>query len=630
MCQQRDAPAGIINTCNGFYCHGFQPNKRDTPAMWTENWPGWFQSWGGAFPARPVQDVAYAVARFFAYGGSLQNYYMYHGGTNFARTVGGPNIVTSYDYDVALDEYGLPHEPKYTHSAHLHAHLHACERALLERPVPQPQPLGKNTEAHVYGVVGEAPCCAFLSNMGMADENVTFAGRRYLIPAWSVSLLRDDCTREVFNTARVVAPTTHRRMRPAEPRTPATRTAPDDHRAKRPRPQRPQSALPGGSPRSGLTFDWYPDTVGLRGDHVVQADHPLEQLNVTHDTTDYLWYVRNFSHTGGQASLRIQLVSDVVHVFVNGAHRTTTRGGREVTVPIETRAGINTLQLMTSTLGLINYGLFMERYVAGINGHIYLDDQSITSGSWYHQAGTKGEALRVFAPDGARNVSWIPGRMLNRPMTWYRAYFGTPAGSLPLAVDLSTMNKGFVFVNGHNLGRYWVSQIAPMGDCDTCDYRGPHTQTRCQQGCGRPSQRWYHLPRDWLHDDGTPNLLVLFEEIGSDPDGVSLVTRETDVVCGSVGENWPADDLAVQLLCGDGQRIEHVEFASFGQPLGDCRQYSVGSCHAANSSDIVAAACVGKPACAVPVTIALFGDPCPNQTKRLSVQVQCGSGQLAA
>jgi hypothetical protein len=32
---------------------------------------------------------------------------MYHGGTNFGRTAGGPFIATSYDYDAPLDEDGL-------------------------------------------------------------------------------------------------------------------------------------------------------------------------------------------------------------------------------------------------------------------------------------------------------------------------------------------------------------------------------------------------------------------------------------------------------------------------------------------------------------------------------------------
>ena len=88
-------------------------------------------------PHRPVEDMAFAVARFVQKGGSFVNYYMvsrvgdhghdchgiavnastcsdhlhvtvqYHGGTNFGRTAGGPFIATSYDYDAPIDEYGM-------------------------------------------------------------------------------------------------------------------------------------------------------------------------------------------------------------------------------------------------------------------------------------------------------------------------------------------------------------------------------------------------------------------------------------------------------------------------------------------------------------------------------------------
>lgn len=96
-----------------------------------------FTEFGGPIHQRPVQDLAFAVARFIQKGGSFVNYYMvcfqfqsffiilytyfifkkkktclmwlliqYHGGTNFGRSAGGPFITTSYDYDAPLDEYG--------------------------------------------------------------------------------------------------------------------------------------------------------------------------------------------------------------------------------------------------------------------------------------------------------------------------------------------------------------------------------------------------------------------------------------------------------------------------------------------------------------------------------------------
>ncbi|GKE30180.1 beta-galactosidase 3, partial [Tanacetum coccineum] len=105
MCKQEDAPDPIINTCNGFYCDAFKPNRPYKPTIWSEAWTGWFTEFGGAIHKRPVQDLAFAVARFIQKGGSFVNYYMYHGGTNFGRTAGGPFITTSYDYDAPLDEY---------------------------------------------------------------------------------------------------------------------------------------------------------------------------------------------------------------------------------------------------------------------------------------------------------------------------------------------------------------------------------------------------------------------------------------------------------------------------------------------------------------------------------------------
>jgi len=39
-------------------------------------WNGRYLLFGGGFPHRPVEDLAFAVARFFQRGGTFQNYYM--------------------------------------------------------------------------------------------------------------------------------------------------------------------------------------------------------------------------------------------------------------------------------------------------------------------------------------------------------------------------------------------------------------------------------------------------------------------------------------------------------------------------------------------------------------------------
>ena len=88
---------------------------------------------------------------------------------------------------------------------------------------------------------------------------------------------------------------------------------------------------------------------------------------------------------------------------------------------------------------------------------------------------------------------------------------------------MSGMNKGYVWVNGNQLGRYW--SIISSGSCTPCDYRGNYDgDHKCRIGCGRLSQQYYHVPREWLKPAGSSNLVVILEETTSgDPSAVRLV-----------------------------------------------------------------------------------------------------------
>ena len=76
----------------------------------------------------------------------------------------------------------------------------------------------------------------------------------------------------------------------------------------------------------------------------------------------------------------------------------------------------------------------------------------------------------------------------------------------------------------------------------------------------------------------------------------------------------------LSLACTSGH-ISKIEFASFGTPLGACPAYKVdSSCNAAASADVVSKLCLGKSACDIPASNALFGgDPCPDVLKYLAV-----------
>ncbi|KAH8499418.1 hypothetical protein H0E87_018068 [Populus deltoides] len=359
MCQQADAPDPIINTCNGFYCDQFTPNSKNKPKMWTENWSGWFLSFGGAVPYRPVEDLAFAVARFYQLGGTFQNYYMYHGGTNFGRSTGGPFISTSYDYDAPLDEYGLIRQPKWGHLKDLHKSIKLCEEALVATD-PVTSSLGQNLEATVYKT-GTGLCSAFLANFGTSDKTVNFNGNSYNLPGWSVSIL-PDCKNVALNTAKINSMTVI--------------------------PSFVHQSLNGVADSAdtlGSSWSWIYEPVGISKKAFVRPGL-LEQINTTADKSDYLWYSLStvikdnepFVEDGSKTVLHVESLGHALHAFVNGklaGSGTGNVGNAKVAVeiPVTLLPGKNTIDLLSLTAGLQNYGAFFELEGAGITGPVKLE-----------------------------------------------------------------------------------------------------------------------------------------------------------------------------------------------------------------------------------------------------------------
>jgi len=82
----------------------------------------------------------------------------------------------------------------------VHKAIKLCEPALIATD-PSYISLGQNAEATVYKA--GSVCAAFLANIdGQSDKTVTFNGKMYKLPAWSVSIL-PDCKNVVLNTAQV-------------------------------------------------------------------------------------------------------------------------------------------------------------------------------------------------------------------------------------------------------------------------------------------------------------------------------------------------------------------------------------------------------------------------------------------
>ncbi|XP_071726460.1 beta-galactosidase 8 [Rutidosis leptorrhynchoides] len=617
MCQQKDAPDPTIDTCNGFYCDGYKPNAANKPTMWTENWTGWFLSFGGAVPYRPVEDIAFAVARFYQRGGTFQNYYMYHGGTNFGRTTGGPFIATSYDYDAPLDEYGAPRQPKWGHLQELHKAIKLCEEAMVATD-PKNMSLGHNAEAHVYQT--SSTCAAYLANIDTQnDATVNFNGNSYKLPAWSVSIL-PDCKNVVFNTAKINSMATIRKFV-------ATNVG---------------NVL---SASKAISTEWsyVSEPVGISSSGAFKKPGLLEQINTTADQSDYLWYSisANVKDDETQTTLHVKSLGHVLHVFINDQLKGSAIGNPITKdFPITLKSGKNKLDLLSLTVGLQNYGAFFDLAGAGITGPVQLvglkngSTVDLSSQEWTYQVGLKGDKLGL---NTGGSSLWVSGYPKGQPLTWYKTNFDAPSGDNPIAIDFTGMGKGEAWVNGQSIGRYWPAYIAPTSGCSDCSYKGAYNSNKCLKNCGKPSQTLYHVPRSWLKPSG--NLLVLFEEMGGDPTQIAFATQELQSLCSHVSQSHPISMEAwsqekstkkskseprVSLECPHpNQVISSIKFASFGTPQGKCGSFSHGECQSTDALSILQKACIGSRSCNVGVSTATFGDPCIGVVKSLAVEASC-------
>ncbi|PNT68547.1 beta-galactosidase 11 [Brachypodium distachyon] len=617
MCKQTKAPGEVIPTCNGRHCGDTWPGPTDKnkPLLWTENWTAQYRVFGDPPSQRSAEDIAFAVARFYSVGGTMVNYYMYHGGTNFGRT--GASFVMPRYYDEApLDEFGLYKEPKWGHLRDLHHALRLCKKAILWGN-PSNQPLGKLYEARLFEIPEQKICVAFLSNHNTKEDGtVTFRGQQYFVPRRSVSILAD-CKTVVFSTQHVNSQHNQRTFHFSD-----------------------QTV-------QGNVWEMYTesDKVPTYKFTNIRTQKPLEAYNLTKDKTDYVWYTTSFKLEAEDLPFRKDIwpvleVSSHGHAmvaFVNGkyvgaGHGTKINKAFTMEKPIEVRTGINHVSILSTTLGMQDSGVYLEHRQAGIDGvtiqGLNTGTLDLTSNGWGHLVGLEGERRNAHTEKGGDGVQWVPA-VFDRPLTWYRRRFDIPTGDDPVVIDMSPMGKGVLYVNGEGLGRYWSSY---------------------KHALGRPSQYLYHVPRCFLKPTG--NVMTIFEEEGGgQPDGIMILTVKRDNICSFISEKNPAHvkswerkdshlksvadaDLKPQavLSCPEKKLIQQVVFASYGNPLGICGNYTVGNCHAPKAKEIVEKACVGKKSCVLQVSHEVYGADlnCPGSTGTLAVQAKCSKRQKAA
>jgi hypothetical protein len=133
------------------------------------------------------------MAAFIAAGGSMHNFYMFHGGTmwgNWSSTVRRTRLTPSYANTANLASDSIIYDPKYSTIAGLHYVLQNYTATILHTPVPIIRVATSPTTWHVTmnGTTGD-PTITFLFNDGPNATTLPFRSQSYAMAAESSRVL---------------------------------------------------------------------------------------------------------------------------------------------------------------------------------------------------------------------------------------------------------------------------------------------------------------------------------------------------------------------------------------------------------------------------------------------------------
>jgi len=203
-------------------------------------------------------------------------------------------------------------------------------------------------------------------------------------------------------------------------------------------PPIPPSAMPIALPTFPLTKQ---PLTGTASQHTVKKSmHPLafEALGQAYGMVLYSTEVMR----AGVQPLEFEKVHDYAIVFVNGK-KVGTIDRREPLAPlsIEIPSGGATLQILAEANARINFGGELPNEREGILGKVKLGGKELTG--WSH----------ALYPLSKSPGAWQFDSSIECPNLYTGAFNVAVRGDTFL--DMGGFMKGYVWVNGHNLGRYW-------------------------------------------------------------------------------------------------------------------------------------------------------------------------------
>ncbi|WP_207532395.1 glycoside hydrolase family 35 protein [Desertivirga arenae] len=166
----------------------------------------------------------------------------------------------------------------------------------------------------------------------------------------------------------------------------------------------------------------------------------FEDLNQGHG---YVLYSKRFNQPV-QGKLKVEGLRDYATVYVNGMrvgvlNRMLNQYELEVNIPFN-----STLELLVENMGRINYGEEIVNNRKGIISPVKINDFEI-SGGW--------EMYKMPFETVPNMENFNNRNKQGQPAMYYASFDLQKTGDTFL--DMQGWGKGIVFVNGHNLGRYW-------------------------------------------------------------------------------------------------------------------------------------------------------------------------------
>lgn len=151
---------------------------------------------------------------------------------------------------------------------------------------------------------------------------------------------------------------------------------------------------------------------------------------------------------GPAGKLAFEHVNDYGMVYLDGRLLATVdrrEGNKAGPVDLPERKAPATLEVLVEGMGHLNYGIEMESDRKGLFGAVKLDGVELRDWRVIPLPLRDGEvvgAARVANPSA-------------RPGSRFRGKFTVAGQPADTFLDMSKYEKGMVWVNGHNLGRYW-------------------------------------------------------------------------------------------------------------------------------------------------------------------------------